>query len=71
MSAGGLGEAQTAELEFTAGTVRLHARLEMTTGGLLAVGALVGAILLASSVIVWTSTSPVRRHPLATRLGSP
>lgn len=46
------GEHETAELTVEARSARVGARLTMTPTGLLAVGGLVGAILLGSAAIV-------------------
>ena len=68
MAVSGLDRKQVAELDVSAGPVRVHLQVRVTSGGLLAIGALVSGILLATSVLVWTSTSVVSRHPLASRL---
>ena len=62
---------QVAEVKAEFGKAKFEARVKMTPRGLLAVGALVGGILLSTSVLVWVATSPVRRHPLASRLPLP
>ena len=59
---------QTADLDFTAGPVKLSAKVRVTPAGLLAIGGLVSGILLSTAVVVWVSTSVARRHPVATRL---
>jgi hypothetical protein len=59
---------QTADLDFVAGPVKLSAKVRVTPAGLLAIGGLVGGILLSTAVVVWVSTSVARRHPIATRL---
>jgi len=58
----------TATATFRVGKVRAVAKVKVTTPGLLAVGGLVSGILLSTAVLVWVSTSAVRRHPVATGL---
>ena len=60
---------QSLELSVRGAPARAQLRLRLTPAGLLAIGALVGGILLGSAVIVWTATSVVRRHPVAARVG--
>jgi hypothetical protein len=59
---------QTAMIELTGGPVTLRAELRVTPKGVLAIGALVSGVLLSTAILVWTSTSVARRHPLATRI---
>ncbi|MEQ1609457.1 MAG: hypothetical protein ABL956_10905 [Hyphomonadaceae bacterium] len=47
---------------FEAGPIRSRAEVHITTGGLLAVGALVGMILLSVAPVVWAATSPARKR---------
>lgn len=60
-------DTQSAEIELSFKPPRLHARVAVTTSGLLAIGGLVSSILLSTAALVWVSTSVARRHPLATR----
>ena len=57
----------TTNIQF--GPVRFRSKVQISTAGLVAVGGLVSSILLSTAALVWVSTTPVRRHPLATRLG--
>lgn len=57
-----------ASLELRAGAFELKMHVEVTPGALLAIGGLVGSILLSTSVLVWTATSVRRRHPIAAGL---
>ncbi len=68
MVVSGLDRKQVAELDVSASPVRVHLQVRVTSGGLLAIGALVSGILLATSVLVWTSATVARRHLLASRL---
>lgn len=63
-----LQDPQVAGLEMSGGPVRVRLDLRVTTSGLLAIGALVTGILLATSSLVWSATSVARRHPVVTRL---
>lgn len=62
------GELQTAEFEARLGSFSTRLNLRMTPNGLLAVGGLVGCILLSVAAVVWTATSVRRKHPLLTSL---
>ena len=53
---------QTAEITMTAGSLTVNMKARATPAGLLAVGGLVGCILLSTAVLVWTATS-VRPSP--------
>ena len=55
----------TARASLRIGRVRMSAKVEMTTGGIAAVGGLVASILLSTAALVWVSTSVARRHPIA------
>lgn len=46
---------QTAVAEFEAGPVRARAEVSVTPAGLLALGAMIGGILLSSAAIVWAA----------------
>lgn len=59
----------TAAVALRAGPVRVRARASLSEKGIIAIGGLVSSILLSTSVLVWVATTPVRRRPLATRLG--
>ena len=50
----------TATYEFEAGPIRTRASASITTGGLLAVGAVVAMILLSVVPIVWAAKGPAR-----------
>ena len=63
-----LQDPQVAKSEISGGPVRMRLDLRLTTSGLLAIGALVTGILLATSGLVWSATSVARRHPVVTRL---
>lgn len=52
----------TASFEFALGPMRTSASAKMSTGGLLATGAMVAMILLAVAPVVWAATSPARRR---------
>lgn len=54
------------EASLEAGPVSLKARMRHTPQGLLAAGALVTGILLATTALVWVATASPRRHPWAT-----
>lgn len=56
----------SARIVVRGGPVRVAAKVEVTTSGLLAIGALVSGVLLSTTALVWASTSPARRHPIAT-----
>lgn len=64
-----LDRTQTAELDAGVGNSKAHVKVQMTPTGLLAIGGLVGCILLAVSTVVWTATSVKRKHPIASALG--
>ena len=68
-SSDGRRNLQSAKIDLSVGPVRLRAHVRLTPAGLLAIGALVSSVLVASSAIVWSATSVARRHPLARRLG--
>lgn len=51
-----------ATLSFEAGPVRSRAEVSITTGGLLAIGALVSGIILSVAPLVWTATSVARKR---------
>ncbi len=59
---------QSAEIDLRLGDFSAQARVQVTPGGLLAIGGLVGCILLSTAALVWTATSVRRQHPLATAL---
>ena len=59
---------QTAEIDLRLGSFSAQAKVRVTPGGLLAIGGLVGCILLSTAVLVWSATSVRRKHPLATAL---
>lgn len=61
-------QTQTAEVDLRLGNFTAQARVRATPAGLLAVGGLVGCILLSTAVLVWTATSVRRKHPLAIAL---
>jgi len=61
--------ANSATFTVRAGKVRLAARVRVSAVGLLSIGAMVSGILLSTTALVWVATTPVRRHPVATRLG--
>jgi hypothetical protein len=44
------------------GSVKLKSRLSVSTGGLLAISALVGVILAGTAGIVWVATAPARQR---------
>ncbi|GEM_PF-1914719 len=62
---------QTAEVDVGLGSASAHVKARMTPSGLLAVGGLVGGILLSVTALVWAATSVQRAHPIASRLGKP
>lgn len=51
-----------AEAEVKLGRFSASSRLSITTGGLLAVGVLVGVILSGTAGIVWVATGAARRR---------
>lgn len=55
-----LHEPQVAEYEFSAGPIKVRAAVRVTPLGILAIGAMVTGILLATSSVVWSSTSAAR-----------
>lgn len=57
-----------AAVALTAGPIRLTAKIRISTAGIVAVAGLVSSILLSTTALVWVSTTPVRRHPIRTRL---
>jgi len=59
---------QTAEIDVHLGNFSAQAKVRVTPGGLIAIGGLVGCILLSTAVLVWSATSVRRKHPLATAL---
>jgi hypothetical protein len=65
-----MSETQTnsAALIIRAGKVRIASRINLSNGGLLAVGGLVSSILVSTATLVWVSTNVARRHPVATGL---
>ncbi|NWE51840.1 hypothetical protein [Brevundimonas sp. P7753] len=65
-----MSETQTssAALILRAGKVRIASRINLSNGGLLAVGGLVSSILVSTAALVWVSTNVARRHPVATGL---
>ncbi|MFN3669748.1 MAG: hypothetical protein ACK4VY_10600 [Brevundimonas sp.] len=63
-----LSEPQTARLDLKAGPAALTVDVQVTPTGLLAIGGLVGAILLSTAVLVWTATGP-KRLAIARRPG--
>lgn len=54
-----------ATLDIRAGRLEVRLHVRITPGALLAIGGMVGCILLGASTIVWTATSIRRRHPIA------
>ena len=58
----------TAAIDLRAGPVRLSGKVRNSTAGVIAVAGLVSSILLSTTALVWVSTTPVRRHPIRTRL---
>ena len=50
------------------GSLRIHAKVEHTPAGLVALGACVTSILLGAATIVWVSTAAPRHHPLSTAM---
>ncbi len=60
---------QTAEITMTAGPLTVNMKARATPAGLLAVGGLVGCILLSTAVLVWTATSVKRKRTIAAALG--
>jgi hypothetical protein len=63
-----MSETQTNSAAFRAGKVRIASRINLSNGGLLAVGGLVSSILVSTAALVWVSTNVARRHPVATGL---
>ena len=57
---------QTAEVAVRAGSFSAQ-RVDVTPAGLLAIGGLVGCILLSTAALVWTATSGRRRRSLPAR----
>lgn len=55
-------------IKLHAGRARFSATARLSSSGLLAVGGLVSSILLSTAVPAWVSTTPVRRHPILTKL---
>ncbi|MDY6924838.1 MAG: hypothetical protein SWI22_12890 [Pseudomonadota bacterium] len=55
-----LSEPQTARLALKAGSAAMTLKVRVTPTGLLAIGGLVGTILLSTAVLVWTATGPKR-----------
>lgn len=62
-------EAQTVDMDVSAGRFSAHLKVRATPAGLLAVGGMVGCILLSVTALVWAATSVKRKHPIATALG--
>lgn len=62
-------EPQTAEVDVGVGKASMHVKARMTPSGLLAIGGLVGGVLLSVTALVWASTSVKRKHPIASALG--
>lgn len=58
-----------ADLRLRAGPVAFRLCVSISDRGLIAIAGLVTGVLLSTSLIVWTATTPVRRHPLLTRFG--
>jgi hypothetical protein len=59
---------QSAEVDVGVGKASMHIKARMTPSGLLAIGGLVGGILLSVTALVWASTSVKRKHPIASAL---
>lgn len=57
-----------AVMRLKAGKVSAVLKVEVTTGGLVAIGGLVSGILLSTAGIVWVATAVARDHPLVTAL---
>ena len=55
-------------LKVRLGKAALTARVEMTTPGLIAIGALVSSILVSTAGLVWVATSVARDRPVLTAL---
>ena len=51
-----------------AGKTSLAAKVEVSTPGLYAIGALVSGILVSTAVLVWVATAAARDHPALTAL---
>lgn len=64
-------EGQVALVKMSLGKAKVKIRVRVTPQGLLAIGGLVSSILLSTAVLVWVSTTVVRRHPIAGRLSLP
>lgn len=57
-----------AVLKVRVGKAALTSKVEMTTPGLIAVGALVSSILVSTAGLVWVATSVARDRPVLTAL---
>ena len=57
-----LQQLQVAEFEFAGGALKLKASMRLTPVGILAIGAMVSGIVLATSSLVWSATSAARRR---------
>jgi len=51
-----------------AGKASMVAKVEVSTPGLFAIGALVSGILVSTAGLVWVATSVARDHPVLTLL---
>ena len=60
--------AAQAAVSFRTRSMTFEARVTVTPATLLAIGGMVGTILLSTAVLVWTGTSVRRRHPLMAAL---
>ncbi|RYG36343.1 MAG: hypothetical protein EON93_05215 [Burkholderiales bacterium] len=51
-----------ASVDARLGSFKINTKLAISTGGLLAVSALLGVILAGTAGIVWVATTPARRR---------
>lgn len=62
LKAAGREARHVAKVDVRLGSMTMHSKLAISTGGLLAVSALVGVILAGTAGIVWVATGPARRR---------
>ena len=53
-------EPNKASLNLRVGSAELALDIQVTSAGLLSIGAMVASILIGTSLVVWTATSPAR-----------
>lgn len=62
--------ANRAAFRLKAGKASMAAKVEVSTPGLFAIGALVSGILISTAALVWVATAVPRDHPVLTLLRS-